>query len=181
MKISAFINQTITFYNLFFHLQSAPCKTSKRRLLMVGWNSILVWWETTVFVIMLIQAKSRLLSRIPLPSQARGRLGRERSHTEIPPPWAVQLARNISYTAASQLRGRSVKWLQKLFCPLTAPPAVTAMQGPCPQTHWMFCSQEMQLFRTKVKPGIELRINLTFLVLVSPNCWQTRQCWGGNP
>lgn len=116
---------------LVFPLQSALCKAPKRRLLMLGWNSTLVWRVATVFVIMMIQVKSRLLSRIPLPSLAGGGLSREGSHTQLPPPCADILAswqgvyNNCLGTAASQLRGKSVKQLQKLFCPLTAPPAVS--------------------------------------------------------
>lgn len=95
---------------LVFALQRAPCKAPKRRLFMVGWNSTLVWWETTVFVITMIQIKCRLLSRIPLPSLARGGLGREGSHTQIPPLCIDMLAswqgvyNNWLGTAASQLR-----------------------------------------------------------------------------
>lgn len=126
---------------LVFPLQSVPCKAPKRRLLMLGWNSTLVCWETTVFLIMMIQIKSNLLSRIPLPSLAGGMLGRGGSHTQIPPPCPDILAswqgvyNNCLGAAASQLRGKSMKQLQNVFCPLTAPPALSAVQGLSPQTH----------------------------------------------
>lgn len=152
-------------------LQSAPCKAPKWKLLMVGWNSNSVWWETTVSVIMMIQIESRILSRIPLPSLSVDGLGREGSHTQIPPPCAGISAswqgvyKNWSGTAASQRRRKSMKQLQKLFCPLTAPSAVSVVQGPSPQTHWMYCSQEMQrgslflyqLLRNRVTTGTERR------------------------
>lgn len=96
---------------------------------------------------------------------------REGSHTQIPPPCAGISAswqgvyKNWSGTAASQRRRKSMKQLQKLFCPLTAPSAVSVVQGPSPQTHWMYCSQEMQrgslflyqLLRNRVTTGTEWR------------------------
>lgn len=148
--------------------------------------------ETSGFVIMMTQIKSILLSRIPLPFLARGRLGREGSHPQISPPCADILAswqgvcNNWLGTAASQLRKK--QW-NGLFCPLTAPSAVSGA-GSIPTDSLNALTAEKtlgcrlslyQLFRTRVKTGTELKIKKyhsshACLSQMLP----TRQHWGGN-
>lgn len=101
--------------------------------------------EATGFVIIMTQIKSRLLYRTPLPSLASGRLGREGSHLQIPPPCADTLAswqglcNNWLGTAASQLRGKTVK---RLLLPSYRPSCCQQCREHCYRlTECTHCSQ----------------------------------------